>query len=153
MVVNPDREQVHVKLDWRRLSRLCHCTLESKKSWVLDIGMSEVSETQFNATTNLIGGKKKRDKVHPCFICCLVVFLIDSDRLLVSLESLLVYTTSTPLEASCCCLVGHSLKDVEQCLFSWDREVCKVEYDDVKMVEEEVSCNLLSCVIWPSHAC
>jgi hypothetical protein len=42
---------------------------------------------------------------------------------------------------------------VEQCLFPWDGKEYKVEDNDGKEVEEEVSCNLLSCAVWPSHAC
>ncbi len=88
-----------------------------------------------------IGGKKKGDKVCPHFKGCLVVFLINSDRLLVSFDSLLEYAASTPLEAPCCHLVDCCQKGVEQSLFPWDGNVHKVENNHWKEVEEEVSCN------------
>jgi hypothetical protein len=74
MVVNFNRERVQVELDQQRLSKLSCFALESKEVQVLAIGMPEVSETGFNATTNLEGGKNKRDKGQPHFACYLVLF-------------------------------------------------------------------------------
>jgi hypothetical protein len=97
MVVDLYREQVQVKADRRQLSRLYCCALESKEARVFAKGTQEVLEMQLNATANLVGGKKEREEVRLHFACCRAIFLIDSDRLLVSFDSLSMSAGSMPL--------------------------------------------------------
>ncbi len=94
------------------------------------MGMLEMPEMQFNATTNLEGGKNERKKVRPCFICCLVTFLIDSDWLLIPLESLLAHATRTTLEAPHCGLLDRHHKGLEQCLVPRDGDAGKIQDND-----------------------
>jgi hypothetical protein len=77
------------------------------------VGMPETPEMRFNATTNIEGGKNKKEKVRSC-LCCLVAFLVNSNWLLVpALDSLLVHAASTPLEAPCHHLLDCPHKGLE----------------------------------------
>jgi hypothetical protein len=58
MVVDPNQEQVQVKLDWWRFSKLCCCAVESEEALIPNGGMPKALEMRLKTTTNLVGGKK-----------------------------------------------------------------------------------------------
>jgi hypothetical protein len=88
--------------------------------------MPETLETQFNATTNLEGGNNKRQKIHSC-LCCLVTFVVNSNWLLVPLDSILAHAVITPLEAPCRCLLDYRRKGLEQHLVPWHGNARKIK--------------------------
>ncbi len=69
------------------------------------------------STTNLEGSEKRAQRIRPCLTCCLVAFLIASNWLFESFDSLLAHTLNTPLKAPCYCLLNHHHKSVERRLF------------------------------------
>jgi hypothetical protein len=93
------------------------------------VGTPETPEMQFNATTNLEGRKNKKQKVHSC-LCCLVSFLVDSNRLLVPLDSFLAHAASKTLEVPRCGLLDRHHKGLEQRMVPWDGNARKIKDDD-----------------------
>ncbi len=92
--------------------------------------------------------QKQEGKARPHFACCLVLFLIDSDWFLVSLNLLLTNAASMPLEAPCSCLGDCGHKGLEWCWVPWYDKEGELEDNDWKEVEEKESCKLFN---WPSH--